>query len=304
MLRMASWKVVPAKTLCRLFAISNMFMGIFSIFYWCCMDSVANNIKKTASWTDLFLFLNGNVNTTVSENCGEGYLKNVSPSQVAHHIEKSIRFYIWACAIFGAKGLAQFFATYCCPCMAKLLCFLLLLVDLIATSLTFYGMFLFRQPELCVLEYTDLLYQGRQQSKMTALTFILALLLKPPEWLAVFCFISQQNKLLAKGETRSKGVRRSEAFRTPMSSRANSYVGGLHRKVTGKESLGLEQMNSDEDLEEEDNLKLFIRNGKCKFIEIDLNESENNNDSNRNGGEGDNQNFKANNNNNNNTDFH
>jgi len=161
------------------------------------------------------------------------------------------------------------------PRVAKIIMSLLFVIDLFATSLIFCGLSRFRQHELCLLEYSDALYEPGQQTQITVLTFILIGLLKPPELIALTCFICEQNHLIAKGETRSKGVRRSEAFCTPMNSRANSYQLG---KVTDTDSLGFQQMNSDDEEDgDEDDIKFFIREGKCHVIDIDIDLNENDN---------------------------
>lgn len=101
--------------------------------------------------------------------------------------------------------------------------------------------------------------------------------------------------MIAAGEIRSKGVRRSEAFRTPMTSRANSYL----YNCTGTGAPGFFRLDknnnskmkrpgrqtSDEYLlheEDEECRRLFLETGEdCfngkDFVEIDLIDNDNNN---------------------------
>ncbi|CAL8092967.1 unnamed protein product [Orchesella dallaii] len=292
---MSSWKAIPAKSLCRIFAILNMFVGVIAILYWSCLQSVTRNFRNIG-WKDMLFFLDDKINISISENCGNDYLGSVSPTQLADLIENSLEFYLVACMIFGAKGLAQFFVTCCRPCMVIISCIHLLIIDLLASSLMLFGLCKFRQPELCALEYSDIFHQSRLQTKMTAITFAIVWILKLPELIALICLIRDQKRLLAKGERRSKGVRRSDAFRTPMTSRANSYLGEVFDK---DETVALHQVNSDEDEEDDDDIKFFARNDKCKFIEIELTEGRNNNEANQNSGDGDITDLKLN-----NTKFH
>ncbi len=181
------------------------------------------------------------------------------------------------------------------PILARSFAIGLIIADILITCLILYGLHLFRSSQLCLLEHTDIFYYPNQQSHMTIATFASLFLFKFIELLCLLCFICQQYKMIAAGEIRSKGVRRSEAFRTPMTSRANSYL--YNCAGTGSPCYFRLDMNnnsklrrpgnqtSDEYLiheEDEECHRLFLETGEdCfvgkDFVEIDLMDNDNNN---------------------------
>lgn len=159
--------------------------------------------------------------------------------------------------------------------MANVVSVVLIIVDLVCSALIIYGLHTFRDPKLCLMEYTDVFNYPGQQTQMTVLTVLFLLVLKPVEIVSIVFFICDQNRLISAGERRSKGARRSEAFRTPMHSRANSCITyydvnnnphSVRKKKEGSKSLNVQPISSSD----EDSLRGVNRaDTMCRFIELD-----------------------------------
>lgn len=181
--------------------------------------------------------------------------------------------------------------------MAKRCSLAILLLDVVTIGLLVYGLLLFRDHKLCLLSCTDIYDQRQTQSQVVFATLGILTIFTPVELVSILCLICDQSKLISAGELRSKGARRSEAFRTPVASRVNSFMQGqnginggyfrIGRKITKRLkpiAVDLQTIHSDDELEDQeedqDSVKFYPENEHFDtkgFVEIDLNDNENNN---------------------------